>query len=269
MRIRWLGWAGIEVESDGDSVVIDPLADASATFAPLGREGAAAQLPALVPAASSGCAVAGLLTHLHRDHADAGALAAALAEEACVFEPPQWGGERAENLGIAQADAELDAARLRRDRVGIWERREVGPFAVTALPAVDGLGDSQVAWLVEADGRRVLHLGDTIFHGYWWRMARRHGPFDLVLAPINGALISFPHLRPASPIAGTMEPEQAALAGELLGAAKVVPIHYDGYAAEGLYRPVANARERFLDACAQRSLQSRVLEVGAQLDLPA
>ena len=126
--------------------------------------------------------------------------------------------------------------------VEVWERAEVGPFTITALPAVDGLGDPQVSWLVEADGQRILHLGDTIFHGYWWRMARRHGPFDLVLAPINGAVVDFPHLQPPSPLAAAMEPEQAALAGELLGARTLIPMHYGGFEIDPWYRPVADPR---------------------------
>src|SRR5438552_2075193 len=88
-----------------------------------------------------------------------------------------------------------------------------------AAVVIDGLGDPQVSWLVEAEGQRALHLGDMIFHGYWWRMARRHGPFDVVLTPINGAVIDFPHLQPPSPLAAALEPEQAALAGDLLQAA--------------------------------------------------
>ena len=34
MKARWLGWAGVEIEADGVAVVIDPLADSGATFAP-------------------------------------------------------------------------------------------------------------------------------------------------------------------------------------------------------------------------------------------
>ncbi len=74
MRIRWLGWAGVEIEADGVTVVIDPLADPGATFAPLGEEASRVTLPTVVPP-QAGAAVAGLVSHLHRDHADAGALA--------------------------------------------------------------------------------------------------------------------------------------------------------------------------------------------------
>jgi L-ascorbate metabolism protein UlaG (beta-lactamase superfamily) len=268
MKVRWLGWAGVEIEADGAKVVIDPLADPGATFAVLGEEALRrVQLPAVVAPEAEGTAVAGLVSHLHRDHTDAGALAGALAADAAVHEPVWPGGADAENLSIAQANAELDRANLARRAVGIWEREETGPFAITALPAVDGLGDPQVSWLVEADGTRILHLGDTIFHGYWWRMARRHGPFDLVLAPINGPVVDFPNLQPPSPLAAAMEPEQAAIAGELLGARTVIPIHYDGFAIEPFYRPTADPLDRFEAAGAERSYDIRLLEPGESFEL--
>src|SRR4051794_12437499 len=191
MRLTWLGWAGAELELDGATLVIDALQDPGAVFAPYGDRAKGMRVPAVV-APAAGSAVAGLVTHLHRDHADAAALAAALAPGAPVFEPPAAGGEALDNLGLVQADRELAAAAFERRPMAAWEALTVGPFTVTALPAVDGTGDPQVAWLVEADGVRVLHLGDTMFHGYWWRMAHSHGPFDVVLVPVNGAVLGFP-----------------------------------------------------------------------------
>jgi L-ascorbate metabolism protein UlaG (beta-lactamase superfamily) len=263
MKVRWLGWAGVEIESEGATLAIDPLAEPAATFAALGeRLLRRVQLPTVVPSEARGTAVAGLVSHLHRDHTDAGALLAALAPEAAVHEPLWPGGGDFENVALAQANAELDRAGLKRRAVGLWERAEIGPFTFTALPAVDGLGDPQVSWLVEADGQRILHLGDTIFHGYWWRMARRHGPFDVVLVPINGAVVDFPHLQPPSPLAAALEPEQAAIVGELLAARALVPIHYDGYAIDPWYRPVDDARRRFEAATAGRGYDARLLEPG-------
>ena len=267
MRIRWLGWAGVEVQADGAALVIDPLADPGATFAALGDDVLSrVELPAVVAPESSGTAVAGLVSHLHRDHTDAGALAEALAPDAVVHEPVWPGGGNAENLALAQANAELERMGLGRTVAEVWERAEVGPFTITALPAVDGLGDPQVSWLVEADGQRILHLGDTIFHGYWWRMARRHGPFDILLAPINGAVVDFPHLQPPSPLAAAMEPEQATLAGELLGARTLIPIHYDGFAIDPWYRPVGGSLFRFEAAASGSSCEFRVLEPGESID---
>ncbi|HKH41896.1 MAG TPA: MBL fold metallo-hydrolase [Solirubrobacterales bacterium] len=267
MKVRWLGWAGVEIEAEGEAIVIDPLADPAATFAALGEERLRhLPLPTVVAAETQGSALAGLVSHLHRDHTDAGALAEALAPEAAVYEPLWPGGEDAENVALAQANAELPRAGLERRPAQVWDQAEVGPFKITALPAVDGLGDPQVSWLVEAEGQRVLHLGDTIFHGYWWRMARRHGPFDVVLAPINGAAVDFPHLQPPSPLAAALEPEQAALAGELLGARTLVPIHYDGYSIDPWYRPVEDPAPRFDAAAADRSYETRVLEPGESFE---
>lgn len=253
MDIRWLGWAGVELAYDGMTLVIDPLADPAATFGPMGDAARDVELPEVTPAARG--AIAALVSHLHRDHTDAAALAAALAPGAAVHHPVPT---ESRNPPLAQAEHELAETGLPRRAVAPWGSVAVGPFTCTALPAVDGLGDPQVSWVVEAGGRRVLHLGDTVFHGAWWQMVRRAGPFDVVFAPINGAVVSFPHQQPPSPLPAVMEPEQAALAGELLGAGVVVPMHYDGYAFEPFYRPIADARERF-----ERAARGRPYRVAA------
>ena len=242
MKVRWLGWAGVEVEEQGERVVIDPLEDAAAVFAPLGEQVAGMPLPEVVAAAPG--ATAGLVTHLHRDHADAAALATALSPAAETYEPRSYGGDGLEQLATAQADHELTAAGLPRRPVEAWSTVSAGPFTLTALPAVDGTGDPQVSWLIEASGKRVLHLGDTMFHGWWWRIAERFGAPHAVFAPINGARLTLPHRRPSSPLAGALDPEQAALAAELLRAERLVPIHYGGYDIEGVYEPVPDALER-------------------------
>ncbi len=86
MKVRWLGWAGVEIEADGASVVIDPLEDPGATFAALGDGARDVQLPPVVAAEARRTAVGGMVSHLHRDHADSGALAAAMAPGATVHE---------------------------------------------------------------------------------------------------------------------------------------------------------------------------------------
>jgi L-ascorbate metabolism protein UlaG (beta-lactamase superfamily) len=268
MRLTYLGWAGAELEADGATVVIDPLQDAGAVFAPLKGHGGPTPVPRVVPP-TAGRALAGLLTHLHRDHADASALASALAPGSPVLEPPAGGGDALEELALAQAEQELSAAGVDRRRVAPWESVSVGPFTLTALPAADGVGDPQIAWLVDADGVRVLHLGDTMFHGYWWRMARRHGPFDVVLVPVNGAVVSFPHRRPASPLPVALDPAQAAIAAEILGARQAIPIHADGYDIDGTYEPVPAAAVRFAEAAAARGVPVRLLEPGESIAITA
>lgn len=234
MRIRWLGWAGVETEAHDARVVVDPLADRAAVFAWLGETAAGMPLPSVIPPRPG--AVAGLVTHLHRDHADAAALTAALGAGGSVHEPQGYGGAGIEQLAITQAHHELAIGGLRRRPTPPWTSVTAGPFTLTALPAVDGTGDSQVSWLVEAGGCRVLHLGDTMFHGLWWRITERFGAPDAVFAPINGARVAFPHRRPASPAPAVLEPEQAALAASILRAERLVPIHYGGYELVGRVR---------------------------------
>ncbi len=246
MRIRWLGWAGVEIEAQGERVVVDPLQDPAAVFGWLGPQVRAIPLPDVVQAQPG--AVAGLVTHLHRDHADAAALCTALRAGATVHEPVDYGGEGRERLAVVQADHELTAAGLARQTAAAWTRTRAGTFTLTALPAVDGTGDPQVSWLLEADGKRVLHLGDTMWHGWWWRIGERYGAPDVVLAPINGARLSFPHRQPSSPLPGAMEPEQAALAAEMLQADRLVPIHYGAYDLPGIYEPVNNPLKRLAAA---------------------
>jgi L-ascorbate metabolism protein UlaG (beta-lactamase superfamily) len=176
-----------------------------------------------------------------------------------VYEPRSYGGTTLEQLAVAQADAELTAAGFDRRPLDAWTMVEAGPFSVTAIPAADGTGDPQVSWLVEAGGRRLLHLGDTLFHGWWWRISERFGAPDVVCAPINGARLTFPHRRPASTLPGVMDPEQAALAAELLRAGKLMPIHYGAYEAGGLYENVADPLER-LRAASDRVAVPRLAE---------
>jgi L-ascorbate metabolism protein UlaG (beta-lactamase superfamily) len=138
---------------------------------------------------------------------------------------------------------------------------------LTALPASDGLGDPQVAWLVEAEGARILHLGDTMFHGYWWRMTRRHGPFDVILVPVNGTVVDFPHRRPPSPLPAALDPAQAAIASEILGARLAIPIHAEGYEIDGIYQPIPDAAERFAAAAAERGVPVRILDLGETIEI--
>ncbi len=268
MRLTWLGWAGVELEAGDATVVIDPLGTPAAAFAAFGDRAAGTPLPEVV-AASKGRAVAGLVTHLHRDHADAAALDAALAPGAPIFEPPAGGGGDLEELALIHPDAELTATGRARRTFTPWQSEVVGPFTITAAPAVDGFGDPQTSWIVEADGVRVLHLGDTMFHGHWWRIALRAGPFDAVLLPVNGAVTRFPHRRPASPLPAVLDPEQAAIAAELLGARLAIPIHSEGYEIDGIYAPVAGASAQFLAAAATRGVNAQALEVGEAIELAA
>jgi L-ascorbate metabolism protein UlaG (beta-lactamase superfamily) len=252
----------VEVEHDGSRIVIDLLGEPRGLYAALGDAAAGVALPDL--AAPAAPAVAGLVTHLHRDHADAGALAEALATGAPVLVPAAEPGGKLEDVALRQAMSELEAEGLEPRQVAVWESVEVGPFTVTALPAADGMGDPQLSWAVAADGGRIVHCGDTLFHGWWWRAAMRAGPFDAAFVPINGAAVDFPWRQPASPLPAAMTPEEAVVAARALRAQVAVPMHFGAFDLEPYYRSIPDALDRFVAAAGELA---RPIEVGEALEV--
>jgi L-ascorbate metabolism protein UlaG (beta-lactamase superfamily) len=244
MLIRKLGWAGIELEADGQRLVIDPLLG----FGDL-EQFVGPPLTELPPPA--GLADVALVTHLHRDHADPDALRGVPV----VLRPEANEGEFLEIAATTAQEA------IGGKVVAPWETIGAGAFTITAVPAVDGFGDPQVSWVVEADGKRILHCGDTLFHGSWWRIRMRCGPLDAAFLPVNGARCEFPHRTPASPFVADMDPEQAAAAAEILEVPIAVPIHYDTIHAPPVYAQVDDPAGCFAAAAGARA---KVMAIGAE-----
>ncbi|MDW5594128.1 MBL fold metallo-hydrolase [Conexibacter stalactiti] len=265
MRIRRLGWAGLELEVDGESAVVDLFEDASALEPFVGPPHG--PLPA--PAAAGTIATA-LVTHLHSDHADPAAIAAALRPEGLLLRPaPAPAGGPLENGALVLAEQGIAEREISTQTVEPWESVTRGPFTFIAVPAVDGFGDPQVSWAIEAGGVRILHAGDTIFHGSWWLTKLRLGTFDAVFLPVNGPRVSLPHRQPPSPFAAAMDPQQAAVAAAILGARLAVPIHYDTLNGPPLYEQVDGPAASFLAAAREAGVTARVLETGETLELEA
>jgi L-ascorbate metabolism protein UlaG (beta-lactamase superfamily) len=247
MIIRRLGWAGIQLESGGQRLAIDPIVG-------LGDLEQYCGAPRTELPPPSGPLDAALVTHLHRDHADPDVLAGV----PLVLRPAVDSGEFLEVAATTAQEA------IGGTVVAPWETHTVGPFSVTAVPAVDGFGDPQVSWVVEAGGRRVIHCGDTVFHGHWWRIRMRCGAFDAAFLPVNGAVCEFPHRAPHSPYPADLDPEQAAAAAAILEAPVAVPIHYDTIHHPPLYAQVDDPIGRFTAAAGERA---RVLAIGEELAL--
>jgi L-ascorbate metabolism protein UlaG (beta-lactamase superfamily) len=85
--------------------------------------------------------------------------------------------------------------------------------------------------------------------------------------PVNGAVLGFPHRQPPSPLPGALDPDQAALAVEILGARLAIPIHDEGYEIDGIYEPVDGAAEKFAAAAAERGVPARILEPGESIEV--
>ncbi len=264
MDIRRLGFAGLEITSGATSLVIDLLQD----LGPMARFVGPAREP-LPPPRHPGSAALALVTHLHRDHTDPDAIAAALGAEGRVLRPAPMEGEDSETVALAAAEAGLAEHGLRQQVLAAWESVEEGPFRITAVPAVDGFGDPQVSWVVEADGVRILHGGDTMLHGAWWLIAGRCGPVDVAFLPVNGAVADLPHRRPPSPLPATMVPRQAVTAALLLRARALVPIHYGALHTPPLYAEVPDPAGAAEAAGRELGVPVQVVAPGDAVALPA
>ncbi len=203
LRIQRLAWAGVRLQLPGATLFIDPLVNPEAW-------GAALKDP-LLPVDDTTGEVCVLVTHVHADHFDAMAVAQALGRGGTLAYP-------------AGTEPRPLPARARLRPSALWEPQLLGDFTATAVPGADGYGDPQVSWVVAAGGRRIFHGGDTLWHGHWWRIARQLGPFDAAFLPVNGA--RFGWRKPVSGQPGVLTPEQAVAAANILGARRLVPIHY-------------------------------------------
>jgi L-ascorbate metabolism protein UlaG (beta-lactamase superfamily) len=219
------------------------------------------------PSPAPGTVSAALLTHLHSDHADIEALGRALRPGAVVLRPEKAFGDRAETALVDKSESALERSHLLTRVVGSWETVEVGPFSFTALPAADGFGDPQVMWSITAGGSRILHAGDTLFHGWWWLAALRHGPFDVAFLPAGGAVADLAPRQPPSPLPAGMDPGQAAVAAKLLGAPTVVPIHYGPLHEAPDYVQSDDPSGTIRAAAVELGIEARVLAPGERLSI--
>ena len=241
LRAQKLAWAGVKLQLEKATLFIDPLMNPDVWGPSLADK--------LVPVDATEGDRYVLVTHRHPDHFDPQAVRRALGD-----------------TGILVCDSDvapLAASAGFKVRVAShYEPLLLGDFTVTAVPAMDGYGDPQVSWVVFAGDRRIIHCGDTLWHGNWWRIGRQLGPFDAAFLPINGA--RFEWRQPISDISAVMTPEQAVAAAVILNAKLVVPIHYGVTGAEG-YRELPNCEELLVQAAGKRNVDVEIVRPGEWL----
>jgi L-ascorbate metabolism protein UlaG (beta-lactamase superfamily) len=193
-----------------------------------------------------------VVTHLHPDHYDPVALRKRLAPSSLIVCHRDIGKKIAED-GFAVKAIELGEPFV-KDGV-----------TFTAVPAVDGFGDPQASWVIEGGGKKIIHCGDSLWHGYWCRIGRKYGPFDATFLCINGVIMTYPGLA-SSGIPADLTAEQAAAAGMLLGARTVCPIHYGTFNSPQYCEPT-NVEQTFVFAAHGRGLATQIVSPGDSLDL--
>lgn len=241
LRAQKLAWAGVRLQLEKASLFIDPLANPD-VWGPALRD-------KIVPLDARDGDRYVLVTHRHPDHFGPSIIRRILGE-----------------TGTLVCDSDVVplavAAGLKTRVAPLYEPVLLGDFTATPVRASDGYGDSQVSWVVFGGGRRILHCGDTLWHGAWWRIGREYGPFDAAFLPINGA--RFEWRKPWSDVPAVMTPEQAVAASVVVGANLLVPIHYGVSGAEG-YRELPDSEQELLTAARKRGVAVEIVPPGEWL----
>jgi L-ascorbate metabolism protein UlaG (beta-lactamase superfamily) len=149
----------------------------------------------------------------------------------------------------------------------LWQATPIGPLAVTPVPSHDWRGDDQVAWVVEDETGRVIHCGDTIWHGRWYEIARRLGPFQTAFLPINGVIARLDGFTPTE-VPATLTPEQAVEAAVVLGTRAACAIHHTLFHNPPVYVEQQDAVERFLAAGRRRGVAAIAPDDGGPIVIP-
>jgi L-ascorbate metabolism protein UlaG (beta-lactamase superfamily) len=234
MNLRRLSWAGIEATSGGSRILVDALENPAPLAGFLGAP--RAQIVTSPVDERTWAAI----THLHPDHCDRRLLRRLPPRHALCHAPL---AEPLEAEGVSTTPASL------------WQTLDAGPFRLTPVPSHDWRGDDQVAWIIEADDRRVIHCGDTIWHGHWYEIARRFAPIDIALLPINGVVVQLDGFTPTE-VPATLTPEQAVEAAIVLQARVACAIHHGLFHNPPLYTEQDDAVERFAAAARRRGIHA-------------
>jgi L-ascorbate metabolism protein UlaG (beta-lactamase superfamily) len=185
-------------------------------------------------------------SHKHSDHLDPAAIAEimAAATGATLVLPAPLVDDAADDLAVP------------RDRmVGVAAGDSVGPFRI--LPAAHSAVDpSCLSVIVEVDGLRIYHSGDTLVFDEQRAELKQWRP-DVVLLPANGRIAEHLGTPPNMSLEEGIELARECEAGLL------IPHHYDLFAFNS--RDVGDIRRVLADS----GVAHRVMEVDETLDVQA
>jgi L-ascorbate 6-phosphate lactonase len=217
VEIRWLGQAGFAVRGSSATVAFDPyLSDFCRTVFGLERT----MEPPCSPAEVGADIV--LISHWHEDHLDLDSAAEFAASGAIFLAPPSCVA-RLVGRGIP---AESVRAIERDQSMKMFEVTVTGVPAVHRVPGF--LTEDAVGYLLDIDGVRIYHSGDTEYHRSLVGAGHR-GPIDVALLCVNGT-------------GGNMNAFEAAVLATQLRPVVAVPMHFgmwppDAYGPGGTLDP--------------------------------
>ena len=190
------------------------------------------------------------ITHGHADHVADAVAVATRNKPQCVamVEVANWlemqGVENVSdpNLGGTVRFDELSVKLVQAWHTNTLPGSAERPFSAelgTPIGTPSGL-------IIEMGGLTIYVAGDTCLFGDLELIGKRHG-VDVALLPIGGHY--------------TMDRHDAAYAAELIGANKVIPIHYD------TFPPIETDAKAFAEALAAKGIEALVLDPGESASL--
>lgn len=222
MKIQKLNWAGLKLSVAGKIILIDAVEDFSYYFPVIG---APTQTPIAFAEENSADYV--LFTHLHLDHFDVGTIKKCLKPEGKIIFCSEL-LPRVRKHFDSQIMVSLD----------LDEALAESGIHFKPVFAMDGIGDVQCSWIVEGDGVRIFHGGDTIWHNQFWRLGKENEGIDYAFLPANGVVVHFPMIGlDYSPVPASLNIREAFAAARLLKAKSLVPIHYGLFVHPEYYVP--------------------------------
>ena len=180
--VTWIGHATVLVRMAGKTVLFDPIFSERASPLPFAGPKRIVPLPIDIPELPKIDVV--MISHNHYDHLDLDSVLrlAAMPQGSPRFLVP---------LGLKAWFTERGITRV--DEYDWWQSATEGPLTITMVPVQHWsrrtLTDTNETlwggWVVEGEGLRVIHTGDTGYSKDFRDIGERFGGFDMAFIPIG------------------------------------------------------------------------------------
>ena len=216
LRATWLGHSTLLLEIDGVRVLTDPVW--SRRVSPSRLVGPRRFQPVPVPISQLPALDAVIISHDHYDHLDYPSIVELICQDV-PFYTSLGVGAHLEAWGVPPARiTELDW----------WERAELpnADFQITAAPSQHFSGRAAAdrnrtlwsSFALQGPRHRAFFSGDTGLTPEYEEIARRLGPFNLVMLEIGAFHPAWGHIH--------LGPDNALRALKLLGGGSFLPVHW-------------------------------------------
>ncbi len=215
--LTWYGHSALRLESDGQTVLLDPMLGSWVAPVPfLGHRFPYNHFHPLDDIDEIDLVV---FSHDHYDHLDYDSIES-LRDRTRAWLVPLGVGAHLESWGIPREDI---------TEVDWWRSATYGGLTFTATPARHFSGRSprtrnKTLWcgfVIDTPHHRIYFGGDSGYGRHFPDIGRRYGPFDLTMLDSGQYHHRWKNVH--------MQPEEALRANEELGGQHLLPIHWGGF----------------------------------------